>query len=914
MRKKTGNTHNYLAMNNKNAKNTGDKQPDVEFRLRERERFLRTLITNLPGAVFRSRADAEFTREFISDGCFELTGYQAAEIVGENAVTDWKKLIHRADRERVADELRRHRDDTETLDGEQFLISYRLVARDGSVKNIRERFRFIHDANGKINALEGFVTDITKSVRAEELLRESETRYQTLFNTIDEGFGIIEVLFDDAGQPFDHRILEANPAFEKNSGVANPAGKTASELAPGIEQYWNKLYASVVSSGKSAQLEQYSDALNRWFDVYISRIGDEKNGKVAVLFSDITVKKRGAMNLAFLAEISQTLINIRNVDEMMTIVGAKIGAFLNLSNCAFAEINRAKDEAVITHNWHQPDAPDLIGVYRISELVNGEFLNAVRAGKIFAVGDTQIDSRTNSAQYAALQIGSFAAVPLVQKSEWKFMIAVYHFETHEWQAEEIELLGELTTRIWTRLERARAENELRESESRYKLLAENMHDLVCLHDLDAKFIYVSPSSEILLGYVPAELVGVSIYELIHPQDVELIRDAAHRRLLNGEISSIVVEYRMHDKKGEYCWFETLAQTVAAPNGEIIQLQTVSRDVSKRKEDEAEREKNQKELAQLFLSEQESRREADVALVKAEHASRAKDEFLQMVSHEFRTPLTTIKTLTRILQHDGKTEAERQKYLETIAAECDRQIDLILNLLDVSRFDEGDVDLKHESVDISRVLKSCDKIERPAADARRQTLTVEREDDLPPISGDEKAIRRALCTIIENAVKYTPEGGAISVKTERVVTHQIKSVEERTEREIAIEEFGDLPKQMNFPVEENSSKEEIIVSICDNGRGILPADIPKIFQKFYRGAKPNADASTDGTPDDAAGKAETPGVGLGLYLAKRLITALGGRITVDSEVGRGSCFSIFLPIWNENSHEKDTLDEYNFDEK
>ncbi|MEP7039270.1 MAG: HAMP domain-containing sensor histidine kinase, partial [Acidobacteriota bacterium] len=294
---------------------------------------------------------------------------------------------------------------------------------------------------------------------------------------------------------------------------------------------------------------------------------------------------------------------------------------------------------------------------------------------------------------------------------------------------------------------------------------------------------------------------------------------------------------------------------------------------------------------------------------AEHASRAKDEFLQMVSHEFRTPLTTIKTLVRVLQHDGKSEAEREKYLKTIASECDRQVDLILNLLDVSRFDEGDVDLKHEPVNINCVLKSCDKIERPAADSRKQTLKVEINKSLPPVCGDEKAIRRALCTIIENAVKYTPEGGEISVTTDQMIYHKT----ENNKDEIAAEIFGDLPKQMDYSDDEKVVRDEIAVKICDNGRGILPADLPKIFQKFYRGAKPNADASTDGTPDDAAGKAETPGVGLGLYLAKRLINTLDGRITVSSQVGRGSCFTVFLPVWNEDLHEIDTVDEYGFNE-
>lgn len=769
------------------AKKSGYEQADIEFRLRERERFLRMLITNLPGVVFQSNTDAEFTKEFVSDGCFDLTGYHVAELVGADAVTSWNKLIHREDRERVFGELRHLSENQESLDGEQFQMTYRIVARDGEIKHVRDRFRFVHDSARKTHTLEGFSTDITE-------------------------------------------------------------------------------------------------------------------------------KKQAEMNLAFLSEMSRLLVDIRNADELIETVGAKIGAFLNLSNCAFVEIREAANRAIIRQEWHQTGGTDLVGVYPISELVSGAFLNAARAGEIFIVGDTQIDSRIDAASYARMKIGSFAGVPLVQKGDWKFLLAAYHTAAHEWQTGEIELLRELTTRIWTCLERARAETALRESENRYKLLAENTHDLVCLHDLEGKYVYVSPSSELLLGCAPEELGGVSIYELIHPEDIELIRDAAHARLLSGEISSIVVEHRMRLKNGEYCWFETMWQTVNAPNGKIIQLQTVSRDVSKRKKDEDEREKTRKELAQLFVSEQEARRETETALVKAEHASRAKDEFLQMVSHEFRTPLTTIKTLTRVLQHDGKSEAERRKYLETIAAECDRQIDLILNLLDVSRFDEGEVDLKCEPVDINRVLKSCDRIERAAAESRRQNLTVEFDESLPPLAGDEKAIRRALCTIIENAVKYTPEGGNITVKTERVAYHKVEAGEDESERAIAAELFGDLPEQMDYSGDEKQSRDEIAVVISDDGRGILPADLPKIFQKFYRGAKPHHDVSTGGTPDFAAGRAETPGVGLGLYLAKRLINALGGRIAVSSEVGRGSRFTVYLPVWDENLDERDHVNEYNFDEK
>lgn len=128
--------------------------------------------------------------------------------------------------------------------------------------------------------------------RAEAALRESEERYRLLFESIDEGFCVIEVLFDAAGTPVDHHILQANPAFERQTGITNPEGKVASELTPGLEQYWTDLYAQVIHLGESIRLESCSDALNRWFDVLVSRVGDAALRQVAVVFSDISERKR----------------------------------------------------------------------------------------------------------------------------------------------------------------------------------------------------------------------------------------------------------------------------------------------------------------------------------------------------------------------------------------------------------------------------------------------------------------------------------------------------------------------------------------------------------------------------------------------------------------------------------------------
>jgi PAS domain S-box-containing protein len=588
----------------------------VEYRLRERERFLRTLIGNLPGVVYRCRTDKQFTSEFISDGCLELTGYTADELTRARTAT-WDEIIFAEDRERVRREIEELMNNNTELIASPVQVAYRIVHRDGSIRHVRDRFRFINDSIGRIAALEGFIADIT--------------------------------------------------------------------------------------------------------------------------------------------------------------------------------------------------------------------------------------------------------------------------------------------------EREIADERLRESEARYRLLAENMCDLVCLHETDGRYVYVSPSSVALLGFTPNELIGKSPYDFIHEDEIACVRDDTHERLLAGE-NDLTVSYRMRRKSGEYVWLESMAQTVAGKNGKPSQLLTVSRDITKRKIAEDERVAAQEEIAQLFMSEQAAHTEAKAARHDAEIANRAKDEFLQLISHEFRTPLTTIKMLARIMQKGGESEEEKQEYLETIASECDRQIDMILNLLDVARVEEGSIDLRSERVDVNRLLRSCEKIERHAANAREQNFTVEYDRTLPPARGDEKAIRRALCSIIENAIKYTALGGTINISAKHVNQKELISSPSETSQNTNT--TATAPKM----TAENVSAGEIAISISDTGRGIHNEDIPHLFQKFYRGAKPVPhDHTTDGTPDDAAGRAETPGVGLGLYLAKRLIKELGGRITVASEVGHGSCFTVYLNVWNEATDKIDRIDEYGFDE-
>ncbi len=139
--------------------------------------------------------------------------------------------------------------------------------------------------------------NITEKKRAEEALTESETRYRTLFESMSEGFCIIEAILDDNGRGVDHRFLEVNPAFERHTGLPNPVGKTARELVANIEPRWPELYGRVATTGVRERFVEYSEAMGRWFEVDAFPLGEPGERKVALLFSDITERVRAEHRL-----------------------------------------------------------------------------------------------------------------------------------------------------------------------------------------------------------------------------------------------------------------------------------------------------------------------------------------------------------------------------------------------------------------------------------------------------------------------------------------------------------------------------------------------------------------------------------------------------------------------------------------
>ena len=150
---------------------------------------------------------------------------------------------------------------------------------------------------GEETVVMAVIRDVSKQKRVLEALAASESRYRTLFNSIDEGFCVIEVIFDETEKPVDYRFLEINPSFEKQTGIVAAVGKRMREIAPKHEEHWFETYGKIALTGKPARFQNRAEQLHRWYDVYAFRIGQPEQRQVAILFNDVTGRKEAEDSL-----------------------------------------------------------------------------------------------------------------------------------------------------------------------------------------------------------------------------------------------------------------------------------------------------------------------------------------------------------------------------------------------------------------------------------------------------------------------------------------------------------------------------------------------------------------------------------------------------------------------------------------
>ena len=210
-------------------------------------------------------------------------------IPAETGITyeQFMNLVYTDDHKSIEQAFSQSSDENKDYD-----VEYRAKLSDGSEHWFYAKGRCFFDDSGKCVRMAGVVIDITQRKKAIEALRESEEKFRTLFESIDEGFCIIQVLFDNNEKPIDYIFLSVNPALERHSGIVNAIGKKMKDIAPMHEEYWFDIYGKVALTGESIRFEKQAGQLHRIFDVYACRIGIPEERKVAVIFNDITERKR----------------------------------------------------------------------------------------------------------------------------------------------------------------------------------------------------------------------------------------------------------------------------------------------------------------------------------------------------------------------------------------------------------------------------------------------------------------------------------------------------------------------------------------------------------------------------------------------------------------------------------------------
>jgi signal transduction histidine kinase len=223
--------------------------------------------------------------------------------------------------------------------------------------------------------------------------------------------------------------------------------------------------------------------------------------------------------------------------------------------------------------------------------------------------------------------------------------------------------------------------------------------------------------------------------------------------------------------------------------------------------------------------------------------RVKNEFISTASHDLKNPIMTISGFSQLIPKIGPLDQKQLEFVEHIQSAAEHMQELVQNLLDLAKMDMG-VELRQETIDVNALIAEIMDEFQPQAEAKGQALRLEKTNDQPKVQGDALQLRQALRNLVGNAIKYTPAAGSVNLSVET---------------------------------------DDAVITICvkDTGYGIPADDLPFIFDRFYR------------VRNEAVKDIE--GNGLGLAIVKSIIEKHGGQISVESEPGKGSCFSVSLPL-------------------
>ncbi len=666
----------------------------------------------------------------------------------------------------------------------------------------------VRGADGAVRAVLHQTEDVTERVRSEHAAALSEVRAARILERIADAHVTLDGEF---------RIVYVNAAAERALGKARGEmlGRTHWEVFPAsVDNDAGRAYRRVVAEGVEQHVTQHyvGEGYDRHLEIDAYPTGE---GGVAIFWRDVTARVRAEADVARFERLVEHSNDAQYlIDERGRIRWA----------------NRLASERM----GYAPDELTRLTVGDLNPLVSteafGDYFARARRGRVAPF--ESLHRRKDGATFPVEITPTVAELP-----EGPRMLAAVRDIT----------------------ERKRAEAALRESEQRFRLMADAVPQIVWITDPDGRAEFFNQQWADYTGvpYEPTTAAAVAA-SFVHPDDGPATMAAFDEARRAG--GTFLVEHRIRSAAGDYRWFLVRAEPYRDPaTGRIVRWFGASVDIHDRKQADAERERARAEAEAARVAAEAAQNRAEHARQEAAAANEAKSGFLATMSHEFRTPVNAVIGYAQLLDLElaGPLTEQQRGYLERLVRSSHHLLGLVNDVLDLSKIEAGETRVARTEGMTGPALGAALDVIAPAA-AQRGVRLVDGRPGPAGVAyvGDEDRVRQIAVNLLSNAVKFTPAGGTVTVTCDTV----------RAAPPAATHLRGEGPWAL--------------VRVADTGVGIAPEEQGRIFEAFHQ---------VEGGHTRTAG-----GTGLGLAISRRLARLMGGDLSVESAPGVGSTFTLWLP--------------------
>jgi PAS domain S-box-containing protein len=819
---------------------------EAETALQETTRRLNAVLSNTRMAVFMM--DDRQRCAYANAAAESLTGYTFAQMQGQ-ALHD---VIHHKKPDGSHYPLEECPIDRAFPERAQMSGEELFVAPDGSFYPVAFTASPVSNDEGRPIGTVIEARNIADEKARDAALRESEAKFRLMADVVPQIVWITDA--DGKVEFFNKQWFD----YIGSADAPKSAGDAAARyLHPDDEAPTMAAFEAARCSGSTYQVEHRIRSANgeyRWFLVRAEPFHDPQTGEVARWFGasvdihDRTLTEEALREsegrLAFLDRLGAETAGLSNADAVLATTTRLLGEHLNLSVCAYADMDEDEDGFTIRGDWAAPGSMSILGHYSLADFGKLAVKN-LSAGLPLVVNDNLIElAPEEAATFQAIGISATICMPLVKEGRLTALMAIHDRSPRVWTQGELRLLREVTTRSWAHVERVAAIAELLVSEERYRTLFETIDAGFCVVEMifdetdravDYRFLEANPAFEGQTGL--ADAVGHSARQLV--PDLE-----AHWFDLYGRVALTGEPARFEQRSvAMNRWFDVHALRVGDPAAHRVAI--LFSDISERRSGE-ERLRDLNDTLEQRVLERTAELENAHEQLRQSQKLEAMGQLTGGVAHDFNNLLTPIiGSLDMLVRRELGSERER-RLIDGALQSAERAKTLVQRLLAFARRQP----LQPTSVDVRRLVTGMADLiastSGPQIDVR-----VQLPDDLPPAVADANQLEMAILNLAVNARDAMGAGGVLTIAA---ASETIQSAHPAKLR------------QGNY----------VRLSVSDTGAGMDEATLKRAVEPFF---------STKGV-----GK----GTGLGLSMVHGLASQLEGGLSISSSPGEGTTVNLWLP--------------------